>query len=74
MKKFLVLLLTLLPLFAIDYADRSTQELIAALARAKGANVQVILHELEKRVLTMTPKEREAYEKARKKLEHAGEN
>lgn len=74
MKKFLFGLLTLLPLLAIDYSDRSTQELIAALTRAKGANVQVILHELEKRELTMSPKEREAYEKARKKLEHAGKD
>ncbi|WP_353663192.1 hypothetical protein [Hydrogenimonas sp. SS33] len=72
MKTFLLIPLLAATLWAIDYSDRSTQELIAALAHAKAQNAAVILRELKKREITMTPKEREAYMKALKKLQHAG--
>ena len=58
-------------LFAIDWSERSTQELIAALQSADSANVPVILHELKKREPAMTPEEKKAYEKAREKPKDA---
>jgi len=63
MKKALILFLFLfaLSLYAIDWSDRSTQELIAALGYEKSENIPVILHELKKREMTMTPKEKKAY-------------
>ena len=64
-KLFLFFLFTLL-LHAIDWSDRSTQELIAALGYEKSENIPVILHELKKREMTMTPEEKKAY---REKLE-----
>ncbi|GEM_PF-1312993 len=57
-------------LWAIDYSERSTQELIASL-HPGGKNIPVILHELKKRVPTMTQKEKIAYEKKLKELENA---
>ena len=71
MKIFLLIPLLAAALYAIDYSDRSTQELIAALANANARNVEVILHELKKREITMTPKEREAYRQALEKRNHA---
>ncbi len=56
-------------LWAIDYSERSTQELIASL-HPGGKNIPVILHELKKREASMTPKERRAYEKRLKELEN----
>ncbi len=49
-------------LWAIDYTDRSTQELIASL-HPGGKNIAVILHELKKREPAMTPKEKSLYMK-----------
>ncbi len=57
-------------LWAIDYSERSTQELIASL-HPGGKNIPVILHELKKRVPTMTNEEKIAYEKKLKELENA---
>jgi len=71
MKKVAVALLLVLSLFAIDWSERSTQELIAALKSAKGSNVAVILHELKKREPLMSPSEKKAYEEALEKREHA---
>ncbi len=56
--------------WAIDWSERSTQELIAALQNADSANIPVILHELKKREAVMTPEEKKAYEKAREKIEN----
>jgi hypothetical protein len=61
MKKALILFLFALSLYAIDWSDRSTQELIAALGYEKSENIPVILNELKKREMTMTPKEKKAY-------------
>ncbi|BDY13619.1 hypothetical protein [Hydrogenimonas cancrithermarum] len=55
--------------FAIDYSDRSTQELLAAL-KTGGDNLPVILHELKKREVTMSPQEKKRYEEILKKLKH----
>jgi len=66
MKKLLLFFLFTLLLLAIDWSDRSTQELIAALGYEKSENIPVILHELKKREMTMTPEEKKAY---REKLE-----
>ncbi|WP_456451108.1 hypothetical protein [Hydrogenimonas sp.] len=68
MKKALFLSLFVLSLLAIDWSDRSTKELLAALQNAKGSNVEVILHELKKREPLMSPMEKKAYEEALKKL------
>jgi hypothetical protein len=70
MKKFVILTLFAFSLFAIDWSERSTKELIAALASAKGAQAAVILHELKKREPLMNAKEKQAYIKALKKSEN----
>jgi len=71
MKKIAVMLLFALSLLAIDWSDRSTKELIAALQNAKGSNAAVILHELKKREPLMSPAEKKAYEEALRKRGHA---
>ncbi|WP_300366205.1 hypothetical protein [Hydrogenimonas sp.] len=71
MKKVVLITLFVLSLFAIDWSERSTQELIAALRSADSANIPVILHELKKREPVMTPEEKKAYREAKEKLEHA---
>jgi hypothetical protein len=72
MKKLTVLLLFTLSLLAIDWSERSTKELLAALQSAKGSNAEVILHELKKREPLMSPAERKAYEEVLKKRKHGG--
>ncbi|WP_201353759.1 hypothetical protein [Hydrogenimonas urashimensis] len=74
MKKFVLILALVIFAFAIDWSERSTQELIAALKYEKSGNIPVILHELKKREVTMTPEEKRAYEEAKKKIEDAGKN
>lgn len=61
------LLLSSALLWAIDYAERSTQELIVSL-HPGGKNIAVILHELKKREPAMTPKEKRLYRKKLKEL------
>ncbi len=68
MKKVVLLAISILSLGAIDDSDRSTQELIAALKNAKGAKVEVILHELKQREAVMNDKEKKAYEEALQRL------
>jgi len=63
----LLLISTLLS--AIDYTERSTQELIASL-HPGGKNIEVILHELKKREPAMTPKEKLLYRKKLDELAH----
>ncbi len=72
MKTLAAILLLTLSLFAIDWSERSTQELLAAIQEAKGADAAVILHELKKRLPAMTKVEKKAYEKARKRIEQDG--
>ena len=78
MRRAALLCLAALWAFAIDYGDRSTQELLAALRSVRKSapsspNLPVILHELKKRTVTMTPKERKIYRKLLEELSHAGE-
>lgn len=54
-------------LWAIDYAERSTEELIASL-HPGGKNIALILRELKKREPAMTPKEKRLYRKKVKEL------
>ena len=58
-------------LFAIDWSDRSTQELLAALKRAEGGRAEAILHELKKRTRMMTPQERRIYERFRRQIKES---
>jgi hypothetical protein len=70
MKRFAGICLAVFSLtFAIDYSDRSTQELLAAL-KAGSDNLPVILHELKKREVTMSPQEKKRYEEILQKLKH----
>ncbi|WP_457597558.1 hypothetical protein [Hydrogenimonas sp.] len=70
MKTIVSLLLLVFSLWAIDVSDRSTQELLASLMHAKGAQAEAILHELEKRRPMMSEKEKKAYQEALEKLAH----
>ena len=70
MKQVVALFLAVGLLFAIDWSERSTQELIAALGYEKSENIPVILHELKKREVTMTPEEKRAYHEKLDKLKH----
>ena len=63
------LLLSSALLSAIDYTERSTQELIASL-HPGGKNIAVIMHELTKREPAMTPKEKRLYRKKVDELAH----
>ncbi len=63
------LLLSSALLSAIDYTERSTQELIASL-HPGGKNIAVIMHELKKREPAMTPKEKRLYRKKVDELAH----
>ncbi|SFP07558.1 DUF1104 domain-containing protein [Hydrogenimonas thermophila] len=68
MRFIISILLVFTIVWSIDYSDRSTQELIASLAYEKSTNIPIILHELKKRELTMSPKEKKEYKKVLKKL------
>jgi len=70
MRLIISILLVCTIVWSIDYSDRSTQELIASLAYEKSTNIPIILHELKKRELTMSPQEREKYEEVLKKLKN----
>lgn len=65
MKKILItLLLTLFisPLFAVDYSEMSTQELIEIMGYVEKKNIKKFKKELNLRVPTMSPKEKAKYE------------
>jgi len=64
MKKLAVLIISFLlftPLFATDYTEMSTQELIAIMGYVKPANQKSFEAELKSRVKDMNKKEKKAY-------------
>ncbi|MCF6200783.1 MAG: hypothetical protein L3J42_01440 [Hydrogenimonas sp.] len=68
-KLFLALSAFTLLSWAIDYSERSTQELIASL-HPGGKNIALILYELKKREASMTPEEKRAYKEKLKELKN----
>ena len=70
-KNLTTLLLTLFisPLFAVDYSEMSTQELIAIMGYVEKKNVVKFKKELKNRVGTMNPKEKTKYKQNLIKLE-----
>ncbi len=70
MKKALVILTFAVffsPLFAVDYSEMSTQELIVIMGYVDKKNQNKFEKELKSRVPTMSPKEKTLYEKNLKK-------
>lgn len=69
MKKILLIFLTITFMFAKeDYSEMSTQELIAIMGYVKQENKSSFLKELNSRVATMSPTEKNQYEKNKEKL------
>lgn len=64
---FLFLMLSI-PLFAVDYSEMSTQELIEIMGYVEKKNVQKFNKELKSRVPTMNEKEKAKYKENLKKL------
>lgn len=60
-RAFLLTMTLALALPAIEYGDRSTQELIAAMKHVKEYNRKALLDELAKRLPTMSKKEKTRY-------------
>lgn len=69
-KSLIILLLTvfLSPVFAVDYSEMSTQELIVIMGYVEKKNQAKFKKELKSRVATMNPKEKAQYEKNLKKM------
>lgn len=69
-KSLIILLLTvfLSPVFAVDYSEMSTQELIVIMGYVEKKNQTKFKKELKSRVPTMNPKEKAQYEKNLKKM------
>lgn len=61
--KLLFLLICVTSLFAEDFSEMSTQELIAIMGYVKPDNFKKFKKELGNRVKTMTPKEKSKYKK-----------
>ncbi|AXH09933.1 DUF1104 domain-containing protein [Malaciobacter halophilus] len=69
MKIVISLLLACTIIFAkTDYSEMSTQELIAIMGYVKSSEKNEFIKELKSRVPTMSPQERKAYIKNKKKL------
>ncbi len=71
MKKALVFLTFMIfinPLFAVDYSEMSTQELIVIMGYVDKKNQNEFDKELKSRVPTMSSKEKALYEKNLKKV------
>lgn len=71
MKKILsILLITVFfsPLFAVDYTEMSTQELIAIMGYVEKKNQRKFKSELKQRVPTMSSNEKAKYKKNLEKL------
>lgn len=71
MKKFIsisIITFMLSPLFAVDYSEMSTQELIVIMGYVEKKNEAKFKKELKSRVPTMSAKEREKYEENIKKM------
>lgn len=56
------------PLFAVDYSEMSTQELIVIMGYVEKKNKDKFEKELKSRVGTMNPKEKSKYKKNLEKL------
>lgn len=68
MKKIIIILsLFLSSLFAENYSNMSTQELIAIMGYVKQSNIKKFNRELNSRVSTMSAKEKKSYKKNKKK-------
>jgi len=72
-KKFLIVFFITLffsPLFAVDYTEMSTQELIAIMGYVEKQNEKKFKNELKQRIPTMNPKEKTKYEQNLEKLKN----
>lgn len=69
-KIFTICLITIFisPVFAVDYSEMSTQELIVIMGYVKMQNKKKFEEELKSRVGTMSPKEKEKYKQNIEKL------
>jgi len=65
---FLFIILTI-PLFAEDYSEMSTQELIEIMGYVEKKNLNKFIKELKSRIPTMNTKEKAKYKENLKKLE-----
>lgn len=65
---FLLITFLSTPLFAVDYSEMSTQELIAIMGYVEKKNIRKFQRELNSRVPTMSPKERSKYKKNLKRM------
>ncbi|WP_072680744.1 DUF1104 domain-containing protein [Arcobacter sp. LA11] len=73
MRKILTIFLITLffsPLFAVDYTEMSTQELIAIMGYVEKKNEKKFKNELKQRVPTMNPTEKAKYEQNLEKLKN----
>ena len=71
MKKLISILMILFlvsPLYAVDYSEMSTQELIEIMGYVKKKNEKKFNRELRSRVSTMNDKERQKYQENLKRL------
>lgn len=71
MKRIVILFLLVLfstSLFAENFSEMSTQELIAIMGYVKSENKKKFENELKSRITTMSPKEKQEYQKNLKKL------
>lgn len=71
MKNFLVTILIsvfLSPLYAVDYSEMSTQELIVIMGYVKKQNEEKFKKELKERVPTMNANEKAKYQENLKKM------
>lgn len=71
MKKILSIFIIsffLSPLFAVDFTEMSTQELIEIIGYVKKENQAKFDKELKSRVSTMSPKEKSQYNEKMKKI------
>lgn len=71
MKRFLcifILSIFLSPLFAENYSEMSTEELIAIMGYVKPPEKKMFLRELNSRVSTMNAKEKRRYKKNLKRI------
>ncbi len=69
-KIFVISLITIFvsPIFAVDYSEMSTEELIVIMGYVKQQNKKKFEKELKSRVGTMSPKEKAKYNKNIEKL------
>ncbi len=73
MKKILTTILIsvfLSPLYAVDYSEMSTQELIVIMGYVKKQNEEKFKKELKERVPTMNAKEKAKYQENLKKMKN----